>query len=67
MTFQRGKEFGDKTAAAIKEAVGDRAAKMFSLEHLATTPAKQGHGYGTALCEVLNEIVSNLVRYVTYP
>jgi len=51
---RRGKEFEEKIHAAIKEVLGDSAKEMFYLDHLATTPAKQGHGYGTALCRVFN-------------
>lgn len=62
---QRMTEFMEKMQAAVKEAVGDRAADMLLLERLATAPAKQGRGYGTALCEALNDIVSQS-RFMLY-
>ncbi|TCD69846.1 hypothetical protein EIP91_005923 [Steccherinum ochraceum] len=50
---RRGREFESKITAAIKETLGDRAKDMFNLAHLATSPAKQGRGYGTAVCKAL--------------
>ncbi|THH30901.1 hypothetical protein EUX98_g3295 [Antrodiella citrinella] len=50
---RRSEEVSKKMDAAVREALGDRKKDMFYLDHLGTTPAKQGRGYGTALCKVL--------------
>lgn len=51
----------EKMKVAIQDSVGERAEDIFYLAYLATTPTKQGHGYGTALCGVLADIVSRSV------
>ena len=42
----------------MEREVGDRMDTMLVLDTIATTPSKQGHGYGSALAKVLNARVS---------
>ncbi|KAK7695768.1 hypothetical protein QCA50_000405 [Cerrena zonata] len=51
---KRYQEFGNKIEEAMKREIGDRTATMLVLNTIATTPSKQGHGYGTALVKILN-------------
>ncbi|TCD69848.1 hypothetical protein EIP91_005925 [Steccherinum ochraceum] len=51
---KRGADFVGKLKGALDEVLGpDRSKKMSFLSHIATTPAKQGRGYGSALCAAM--------------
>ncbi|KAH8107645.1 hypothetical protein BXZ70DRAFT_1606 [Cristinia sonorae] len=50
---RRSAEFSRKMRPALEEALGDRLASCISLDFLATLPDKQGHGYGSALCNIV--------------
>lgn len=47
----------DKRRVVLQEALGDREDEVISLTFLATTPAKQGRGYGSALVRTITGIV----------
>ncbi|OBZ77040.1 hypothetical protein A0H81_03751 [Grifola frondosa] len=46
---KRRQEFSMKVSALVRSALGDRVADMIEIHSLATSPAKQGRGYGSAL------------------
>ncbi|OBZ77092.1 hypothetical protein A0H81_03778 [Grifola frondosa] len=46
---KRQQEFSMKVSALVRSALGDRVAEMVEIRSLATSPAKQGCGYGSAL------------------
>ncbi|CAL1701148.1 unnamed protein product [Somion occarium] len=50
---RRYSEFKEKANKAIDKVIGNRRKEMLYLATIATTPAQQGHGYGTALVKVL--------------
>jgi len=47
--LKREQEFVGKSYSALRATLGDRFEDIFSVESLATTPEKQGKGYGTML------------------
>ncbi|KAH9921559.1 acyl-CoA N-acyltransferase [Epithele typhae] len=53
---RRANELRDAVTMLQKEAIGDRAEKMFLVAGLATAPEWQGHGYATALLEAVLEM-----------
>ncbi|OBZ76512.1 hypothetical protein A0H81_03767 [Grifola frondosa] len=48
---KRRQEFSMKVSALVRSALGDRVADMIEIHSLATSPAKQGRGYGSALAD----------------
>ena len=48
---------GTKLRAMLKSVFGERVDQMMELSGLATSPAKQGRGYATALVRTLNDMV----------
>ncbi|KAI0048025.1 hypothetical protein FA95DRAFT_1558413 [Auriscalpium vulgare] len=53
---RRMKEWHDKYLAAIEKHVGSHANEFFSVDGLATHPAFQGHGYGSALMNAVSAL-----------
>ena len=54
---KREREFGNKCREMVKDVFGDRVDGMYEIESLATDPAAQGLGYGSALVRyVLNKV-----------
>ena len=51
-------EVKEKLEKAIDEAIGARKAEMHCLEIIATSPEKQGRGYGSALAKLVTDVVS---------
>ena len=50
-------EFREKLGRVIAESLGDNADNMYYLETLATSPASQGQGFGSALVKsVIKEV-----------
>ena len=46
----------------VEDAFGDKAAEMYEIQALATDPAAQGRGYGSALVQyVIEKVCSRLV------
>lgn len=60
--FQNNKEWKEKLAAAKKDFMDSRKDEMMYLSEIATKPSYQGHGYGGALLERVNEFVSARFR-----
>ncbi|KAI9056589.1 hypothetical protein FKP32DRAFT_1478662 [Trametes sanguinea] len=54
---KRKAEFRDKLARMLHAAFGDHVDKLIEVQGLVTAPAKQGHGFGTALIEFANALV----------
>jgi len=52
---KRAYEFVTKLEAKLKEVLGDRLADLNYLDTIATLPAAQGRGYGSALIESVNQ------------
>ena len=52
---------GDAVKAMCESAFGERIEDMIEISSLVTTPAKQGHGYGTALVKIVHDLVSSLL------
>lgn len=57
---QRLEESRIKIAKAIDEVIGSRKEEMFYVSAIATSPAQQGHGYGSALIKMVTTLVSSL-------
>ena len=56
---QRQQEFSMKVSALVRSALSDRVAEMIEIRSLATSPAKQGCGYGSAL---VNTVTARVFR-----
>ena len=56
---------GTKLRAMLKSVFGERVDQMMELSGLATSPAKQGRGYATALVRTLNDMVKS-AAYLTF-
>ncbi|THH31289.1 hypothetical protein EUX98_g2866 [Antrodiella citrinella] len=52
---RRSEELMGKLDETLEDALGDDIPDMFYLNYLATTPSKQGRGYGTALCRAFTK------------
>lgn len=57
---QRNKEFRDKLDTSVENCLGDRVDDMLVIAGLATAPAKQHHGYASALVRM---VTARVCRY----
>ncbi|KAI0048027.1 hypothetical protein FA95DRAFT_1129694 [Auriscalpium vulgare] len=57
---RRAKEWQGKFTAALEKHVGPHADEFFSVDGLATHPAFQGHGYGSALMNAVSALVDEV-------
>jgi len=55
MQRERSKEMMSKAEATVEEAIGDRAKDMLFVDLLATAPAEQGRGYGSAVLDSITK------------
>ena len=57
---KRRLEVKTKMSKTAEETLGKMRNQMVSLDSIATTPEKQGHGYGTALGKIVTAAVGPL-------
>ncbi|KJA29873.1 hypothetical protein HYPSUDRAFT_244279 [Hypholoma sublateritium FD-334 SS-4] len=56
---KRAAELAEKSTVAVRLAIGDRVSSMIYVSLLATDPESQGHGYGGALLEAINDLADS--------
>lgn len=59
-TIQRSKEIWTKFEESLEQVLGDRRDEMAYIWGLATSPASQGRGYGTALVKTITDMVRDV-------
>ncbi|KAI0687337.1 hypothetical protein C8Q76DRAFT_760739 [Earliella scabrosa] len=59
---KRAHEYVAKLKAILDSNFGETIDNMFEIQALATHPAKQGRGYGTALVKVVNDMADTQAR-----
>ncbi|KAI0773654.1 hypothetical protein C8Q74DRAFT_1368229 [Fomes fomentarius] len=60
--MKRMEEVNSKVKAIYSNVFGDKIKDMFEIQVLATVPAKQGRGYGTALVKTVNKMADERGR-----
>ena len=59
---QRKREFVEMLWPMLESALGARMQEMMEIQSLSTAPSKQGRGYASALVQVVNDLVSGILR-----